>query len=350
MLSTTAGKNVLKRCCQHPFINHINYCKFMKKIETDISRYLGKKRKLLLIMKLTILFTVVCFLQVSATVYSQTTKFSFELKNQRIQEVLREIEKSSDFRFFYQREQVDVEQIVTLNITDKTVEEILPELFKGQAIAFDVRQDNLILIKPEKGTSESSTEFYEQQQQNSVSGKVTDSSNQPLPGVTVLVKGTSQGLITNADGAYSLTNVPPGATLVFSFVGMRTQEVAVAGKTTINVTLEEETIGIEEVVAVGYGTAKKISLTGSFVSATSKELKAIPTSNVVTGLAGVLPGLRVTQRTGEPGAYNTLYDIRGFGSPLIVIDGLVSNSSTFVRLNPNEIEQVTVVKDAAAAI
>jgi TonB-dependent starch-binding outer membrane protein SusC len=115
-------------------------------------------------MKLTFLLTVVCFLQVSATVYSQTTKFSFELKNQRIQDVLREIEKNSDFRFFYQREQVDVEQIVTLNITDKTVEEILPELFKGQAIVFDVRQDNLILIKPEKGAIESSTEFYAQQQ------------------------------------------------------------------------------------------------------------------------------------------------------------------------------------------
>ena len=105
----------------------------MKKNEFGFSRYLGKKRKLLLIMKLTFLLTVVCFLQLSATVYSQATKFSFEMKNQRIQDVLREIEKNSDFRFFYQREQVDVEQIVTLNITDKTVEEILPELFEGRS-------------------------------------------------------------------------------------------------------------------------------------------------------------------------------------------------------------------------
>jgi TonB-dependent starch-binding outer membrane protein SusC len=173
----------------------------MKKIEIEVSRYWGTKRKLLLIMKLTLLLTVVCFLQVSATVYSQTTKFSFELKNQRIQDVLRVIEKSSDFRFFYQREQVDVQQIVTLNITDKTVEEILPELFDGQAIVFDVRQDNLILIKPEKGAIESSTEFYAQQQ-NSVSGKVIDRSNQPLPGVTVVVKGTTRGTITNSDGGH----------------------------------------------------------------------------------------------------------------------------------------------------
>ena len=120
----------------------------MKKIEFEIFPVLGKRQKLLLIMKLTFLLTVVCVLQLSATVYSQATKFSFEMKNQRILDVLREIEKNSDFRFFYQREQVDVERKVNLNIIDKTVEEILPELFEGQQVVFDVRQDNLILIKP----------------------------------------------------------------------------------------------------------------------------------------------------------------------------------------------------------
>jgi hypothetical protein len=229
----------------------------MKKLEFEIFPYLGKKRKLLLIMKLTFLLTVVCFLQTSATVYSQATKFSFELKNQRIQDVLREIEKNSEFRFFYQREQVDVEQSVTLNIADKTVEEILPELFEGQELVFDVRQDNLIMIKPALGAIESSTEFYAQQK--SISGKVTDTGGQPLPGVTVVVKGTTQGTVTNADGSYTITNIPEDATLVFSFVGMKDQEVLVGNQSNINVLMAEETIGIEEVVAVGYGVQKKIS-------------------------------------------------------------------------------------------
>src|SRR5690554_1426096 len=104
------------------------------------------------------------------------------------------------------------------------------------------------------------------QQQRSVSGKVTDSGGQPLPGVTVVVKGTTQGTVTNADGNYSLTNISEDATLVFSFVGMRTQEVVVGNQTSINVTMEQETIGLEEVVAVGYGTQKKINLTGSVTS------------------------------------------------------------------------------------
>ena len=223
----------------------------MKKLEFEIFPFLGKKRKLLLIMKLTFLLTVVCFLHTSATVYSQATKFNFEMKNQRIQDALREIEKNSDFRFFYQREQVDVERKVDLNITDKTVEEILPELFKGQEVVFDVRQDNLILIKPEKGAIESSTEFYTQQQQNSVSGKVTDSKSQPIPGVTVIIKGTTTGTITDTEGNYTLNNVPDDAVLQFSFVGMLTQVILVESQTNINVTLELDAIGIEEVVAIG---------------------------------------------------------------------------------------------------
>jgi TonB-linked SusC/RagA family outer membrane protein len=322
----------------------------MKKIEMNEGGLLFPRlTKLWRVMKITCLLMMVALVQVTASTYAQNTRLTLNKENTSLAALIEEVEKNTEFRFFYDSKQIDLSAEVTVKARRSNIEQILEQVFADSDVSYEII-DRHIILRGKSADAPGDVILARQQQQNSVSGKVTDSSNQPLPGVTVLVKGTSQGLITNADGAYSLINVPPGATLVFSFVGMRTQEVAVAGKTTINVTLEEETIGIEEVVAVGYGTAKRISLTGSFVSATSKELKAIPTSNVVTGLAGVLPGLRVTQRTGEPGAYNTLYDIRGFGNPLIVIDGLVSNSSTFVRLNPNEIEQVTVVKDAAAAI
>lgn len=187
-------------------------------------------------------------------------------------------------------------------------------------------------------------------QKLSVSGTVRSQSGESLTGVTVKIQGTTIGIITDISGNYSLQNVPSNATLVFSFVGMLTQEIGLNGRKKLDVVLAESAVGLEEVVVVGYGTAKKINLTGAFASVTSKELKSIPTTNIVTGLAGILPALRVTQKTGEPGAYNTTYDIRGFGSPLIVIDGLVSSSTTFVRLNPNEIEQLTIVKDASAAV
>ncbi len=325
----------------------------MKKIEFEISPYLGKKLKLLLIMKLTFLLTVVCFLQTSATVYSQATKFSFEMKNQRIQDVLREIEQNSDFRFFYQREQVDVEQIVTMNVTDKTVEEILPELFKGQEVVFDVRQDNLILIKPAKGAIESSTEFYAQQQ-NSVSGKVTDTRNQPLPGVTVVVKGTTQGTVTDVDGNYSLSTIPENATLQFSFIGMQTQEIVVGTQTIIDISLKDETIGIEEVVAIGYGTQKRATLSGSIATIDAKEITKIPVPNLTNAIAGQLPGVIVNSPGGEPGADDAEVYIRGKGtlgnsSPLIVIDGIPDRGG-FSRLNSEDIESFSVLKDASAAI
>ena len=323
----------------------------MKNFEFEDSRYFGKKLKLLLIMKLIFLLTVVCFLQTSATVYSQATKFSFELKNQRIQDVLREIEKNSDFRFFYQREQVDVEQIVNLNITDKTIEEILPELFKGQEVVFDVRQDNLILIKPEQGAIESSTEFYAQQQ-NFVSGKVTDTGGQPLPGVTVLVKGTAQGTVTNADGNYTVTNVPDNAILQFSFVGMKTQEIVVGIQTIINVSMEEETIGIEEVVAIGYGTQTRREISGSVANISERNFNKGMTQNAVDLLKGKVAGLVITQGSGDITRGQTIRlrgtsSLTGSSEPFIVIDGVPGMSLNTVA--PHDIESISVLKDASAA-
>lgn len=191
---------------------------------------------------------------------------------------------------------------------------------------------------------------YATAQQIAVTGTVTDQKGVALPGVTVQVSGVAIGTLTDINGKFTLPIVSSKATLLFSFVGMETQEIPLNGQTKIIVKLSESSVGLDEVVVVGYGTTKKVNLTGAFSAVTNEKLKTIPTSNVVTGLAGILPGFRVTQSTGEPGAYNTMYDIRGFGSPLIVIDGLVSDQSTFVRINPNEIDQLTVVKDASAAI
>lgn len=187
-------------------------------------------------------------------------------------------------------------------------------------------------------------------QQKQVSGKVTDSSGAPVPGVTVVVKGTTIGTITSATGNYSLTPIPADATLVFSFVGMKTIEAVVGNNTTLNVKMVEETIGIEEVVAVGYGVQKKASLTGSVSAVKGTDIVTTKNENAQNMLTGKIAGVRVTQKTAEPGSFNNNFDIRGMGTPLVIIDGIPRTSGDFQRLDPNDIDNMSVLKDASAAI
>lgn len=326
----------------------------MKKVEFETSWFSGGGRKLLRTMKLTLLLLTVCFVQVSASVYSQTTKFSFEMKNKKVEDVLRQIEAESEFRFFYQREQVDVERKVNLNVENQSVETILSQLFAGQEVVFDVRMDNLILIKTKATPYQTAGNIYPaQQQQRTVLGKVTDMTGQPLPGVTVLVKGTTNGTITDNNGNYSLGNISSSAMLVFSFVGMRSQEIAVGNQTNINVTMQEETIGIDEVVAIGYGTSRKKDLTGSIASIRleNSALQTLPNVNVLDALKGSMPGFDIGAVTNAGG--NPSINIRGQNSisasnkPLVVVDGLIYIGS-MNEINPLDIASVDVLKDASS--
>jgi TonB-linked SusC/RagA family outer membrane protein len=301
--------------------------------------------KWLRVMKLTLFFLLAAFMHVSASVYSQQTKISISLQNVLVKDVLKLVEDQSEFFFLYKNENIDVNRTVSVDVKKKSVEYLLDQLFKGTTVSYEVVDKQIVLV--DKRESNPFTQGQSQQQKR-ISGKVSDSSGSPLPGVTVLVKGTTNGIITDSNGNFVLPNVPENAILVFSFVGMKSQEVKVGNQTAIRVTLEEETVGIEEVVAVGYGTQKKINLTGSLASISQEKIKSIPTANVVTGLAGKLPGLRVTERTSEPGAYNTSYDIRGFGNPLIIVDGI--ERTDFNKFDPNEIENITILKDASAAV
>ena len=304
-------------------------------------------RQVLRKMKITVLLLFVSVISLFANdIYAQTTKLSLYFNNEKIVDVLLQIEQQSEYRFFY-NESVDVNHKVSIDVKNRTVFDILDLILKETEIKYKLVGRQIALYYTNNPFSSIAG------WQGAVSGKVTDSDGKPLPGVTVVVKGTTNGTVTNADGEYSLTNIPENATFVFSFVGMKTQEIAGAGKTTINVTMEEETIGLEEVVAIGYGTVKKSDLTGSVASVDSERLLDKPAFNVAQAISGKAAGVKIIERSGQPGG-NPLIRIRGTNSinsdnsPLVVVDGVVGVTNALTVLNPNEIESVEVLKDASA--
>ncbi|MDX9881165.1 MAG: TonB-dependent receptor [Prolixibacteraceae bacterium] len=267
------------------------------------------------------------------------------MKNRTVREVLQTIEEQSEFRFFYNEQFIDLNRKVSVNSENKNVESILKEVFDGANISFKVMENNLIIITPAEG--------MQNQQNKTISGRVTDSSGQPLPGVSVVLKSTTTGTITDFDGKYILANVPADAVLVFSFVGMKSQEIKMAGKSSINITMEEETVGIEEVVAIGYGIQKKVNLVGSVAAIKINDnISSRTLTNISTGLSGLIPGLSVQQSTGMAGKDGASLQIRGLGtvnnsSPLVVVDGMPDVDIN--RINMNDIESISVLKDAASS-
>jgi TonB-dependent starch-binding outer membrane protein SusC len=311
-------------------------------------------KKLLLVMKLTAFLIILLTMHVSASVYSQNTKLSINMQGTTIKEVLQQIEAKSEFRFIYENEKVNLDDKVNIQVTDEVVENILKKLFDRNEATYTINENNLILINPSSSMSKNSAGNMtgSQQQQLSISGKVTDSAGSPLPGVSVVLKGTTTGTITDADGIYKLTNVAGKATLQFSFVGMKALEISVAGKTTINATLTDETIGLEEVVAVGYGVQKKVNLTGAVSSIGVTQLADKPVATTSQALAGLVPGLSVVQNSGRPGTSASV-KIRGTGTfstagndPLVLIDGMAGGLDD---VDPSNIENISFLKDAASA-
>ncbi|WP_195333508.1 SusC/RagA family TonB-linked outer membrane protein [Bacteroides salyersiae] len=185
-------------------------------------------------------------------------------------------------------------------------------------------------------------------QNQKVKGVVKDASGEPLIGVNVLLKGGTVGAITDLDGAFDLIVNDDKSVLVFSFVGFETKEVPVKGRNFLTVTLMEDNTQLEEVVVVGYGTQKRQEITGSVASVSRKEIMTVSTANITSALQGKIPGLNIKQNTGEPGTYDNSFNIRGLGAPMVIVDGIPRDN--FDRIDPNEIESVSVLKDATAAV
>ena len=305
-------------------------------------------KKLFRIMKLTIFLILFSMASVFAgKTYSQTKMLNLKMEKSTVKEVLSKIEDLSEFYFMYSGKVIDVNREVSIDAKNESIEQILKTVFANTNVEYEIRNRIVVLSAPGL-TGESSSSVM---QQNSVSGKVTDSSGSSLPGVSVVIKGTTSGTITDSNGMYSISNVPTGAILQFSFVGMKTQEIAISGKTTINAVLEDETIGVEEVVVIGYGTQKKVNLTSAVQMVDTKELENRPVKSVTDMLSASVPGLNITTTSGAPNATSAL-NIRGFtgfnanGAPLVLVDGVPQDIDL---VNANDVESISVLKDAAAS-
>lgn len=322
-----------------------------KNLEDDASgKTIPGAVKILLKMKLTLCVILFSFLGAMASEsYSQTTKLSLDLKNVKVKDALVAIENQSEFFFLYSEKLINVDREVNIEVHGSTIEKILDKIFKDTDVNYTVKGRQIVLATPEANGLLVDSPV---QQQKSVSGKITDSSKSSLPGVSVVVKGTTNGTITDAQGHYFISNVPANSTLVFSFVGMKTQELQTTGQTTLNIIMKEEAIGIDEVVAIGYGTQKKRDITGSISSVSSKDLSIQSASNVQNLFQGRLSGVSVST-SGVPGEAPTVR-VRGIGtignnSPLYVIDGFPTKSDLASQINPSDIESIQVLKDASSA-
>lgn len=316
-----------------------NYCQLISMLKQ------AWRSKLFRIMRLACFLIVLSIVQVLAgNAYSQNTKLSLNLKNTSVKSVLQQIEDQSQFFFIYDAAVVDVDKKVDIVVDNEVITKILDELFEGSGIVYKVNNRQIAL------TTNSMQSFS--QQVHSVSGKVTDSTGASLPGVTVIVKGSAKGTITDADGKYTLSNVPSNGILVFSFVGMKSTEITVGTKSTVDATLVEESIGLDEVVAVGYGTVKKSDLTGSIGSVDAKLISATLVTDAAGAIQGKVAGVNITKNVARPGSGFSI-NIRGMSSinnsnsPLYVIDG-IPTSSGLTDLNPEDIEKIDILKDASA--
>lgn len=308
-----------------------------------------RANKILLTMKLTLCIILFSFWGATATdLYSQNTKISLDYKNTSLKEVLGAIENQSEFFFLYSEKIIDVNRAVNIEAHGITIEKILDKIFVGTNVNYTLKGRQIVLTTPESNLFETHSNT---QQQKSIIGKVTDTAGLGLPGVSVTVKGTTVGIITDTEGKYTLERVPTNATLVFSFVGMRTVEISAEGKNIININMQEDAIGIDEVIVTGYTSQKKADLTGSVSTVDVSKIRTGSTGNAMRAAQGKVAGMSVSA-SGSP-APTAQIRIRGEGTlnnndPLYIIDGMPTTRS-MQELATMDIESIQVLKDASSA-
>jgi TonB-linked SusC/RagA family outer membrane protein len=283
-------------------------------------------------------------------------KITLQTQNADVKNILIEIEKQSDVKFTYRPRLIKDLNKMTLNMVEAPLGDVLVQVL-GSRLGFDVIGKQIVIkeLNSEEEEASVAPAAIANEIAQTVSGVVTDETDAPLPGVNVLVKGSSVGTTTDTNGKFTLEVPDNNAILVFSFIGYQSQEVQVGTQTTINVKMTADVQSLQEVVVVGYGEQKKTTITGAVTSVKSDVIQQAPVTNLSNALVGRLPGTIFINRSGEPGYDGSQIRVRGTnttGNPnaLIVIDGIANRSGGLERLNPADIESITILKDGSAAI
>lgn len=317
-----------------------------KKLEPKRLCMIMQNRKILMTMKAFALIFLLTISQVYAIdAYAQKTRISLDFSEASVADVLHEIEQKSEFNFFYNSELIDVDRKVNINAENQNIYMVLEDLFRGTDVRYVVEGKHIVL-------SNQLGDFAVQQPTvRSVYGQVTNILDEPIAGATVIVKGTTTGTITDTDGRYRLNDLTDNSILVFSFMGMQSKEV-LASQSEINVALLDDVIGLEEIVAIGYGTMKKVDVTSAVSSVKADDFVKGGVKDIGQLIQGKVAGLTITSSSGDP-LSNTAISLRGnttlFGTssnPLVLIDGVPGD---FNSVAPEDIESIDVLKDGSAA-
>lgn len=310
----------------------------MKKSHESCPPSTGKWRKLVLIMKLK-LFILCIALQASAETFSQVPKLDVSFNNTPMEMVLEQLQEQSGCQFFYLKKNLSTAVPVTLEMKDATLNEVLDKVLKAQGYDYEIR-DNIVSILAER--------LPQAQEKVRVTGIVKDLKGNTLPGAAVIIKGTQVGVATDADGKFAIA-VEPGndVTLVFSFIGYKSKEVKVGDSETLEVHLEADVKDLEEVMVTGYQTISKERATGSFDIIDKKHLQQ-PAVNIAERLVGMAAGVQLLPGTTESFEIRGKTSLGANTSPLLVVDGFPVQTG-FSSINPNDVESVTILKDAASA-
>ncbi len=298
----------------------------------------GFKRKIVRII------AMICFVQLFFPGESNAQAITIHQTDKPVREVLRVIEATSNMVFFYNNNDIDLDRKVSIQVSNGSIEKVLDLLFAGTQNTYKIDGRQVYIMK------KTGKEGSPQQQKKTIIGKITDEQGEPVIGVNIIEQGTTNGTVTDVDGNFSLI-VSDKAILRVSYIGYVTQVIPTAGKTTIDIVLQEDTGALEEVVVVGYGIQKKVNLTGAITGVKSSDIANRTASNATNLLAGIAPGLTAIQRSGQPGADGSEFIIRGIGSlnsvsPLIIVDGIPGDMGI---LDANDIESISILKDAASA-
>lgn len=304
-----------------------------------------KEPKFLNVMKIsTFLLSACAFSAFAAPTSSQNAKVNINGNGITIGEFIDQVEKQTDYLFVYSKNEVNTNDVLAVKTGNKSVSQYLSEAFGESGVRYAFENDYIVLTKNASPVVA---------QGKKITGVVIDGTGEPVIGANVVVKGTTNGTITDFDGNYTIEGVPSGATLQVSYIGYLTKDIPVGNQSTIKVTLLEDTQTLDEVVVVGYGTMRKSDVTGSIGVAKGEELTKNQNFSALDNLRGKVSGVNIFSNSSQPGAYNNRVIIRGMATinsssdPLYVVDGVVMED--FGLVNPNDIESMEVLKDASAA-